>query len=97
MSASIYAGSWDPFKLQKVKHAQRQQKTLEPIAKSLGFALRVLNEGQCLEFRRADGLLFEWFPSTGRYMVNKKSERHEKLCNVGEMLDFLRGLKGGGK
>lgn len=63
---------------------QKNEATLQAIALGFGMKLRVLNEGQHWEFR-SDRLTFEWWPSTGRYMVNKVGQRHAKIRTVLEV------------
>ncbi len=77
-----------PAAKQKLWHAVRlsipelvhRMATVRSIAGGCGYTLRVLNNGQHWEFKR-EGLLVEWWPSTGRIMVNKKGRGHLYTLN----------------
>jgi hypothetical protein len=77
-------------KLLDVRSLLRREPTLRSIGGGYGFTLRVLNEGQHWEFK-LEGRLIEWWPSTGRYMVNKGINRHERLDSE-ESLRRLLGM-----
>ena len=51
----------------------RRQSTVFRLALEHGYTMRILNDGQHWEFKR-DGMLLEWWPSTGTTMTNKRAD-----------------------
>lgn len=66
----------------------RRQATVQSIAGGCGYTLRVLNQGQHWEFKR-EGALVEWWPSTGRFLVNKRGDRGAKFFTLQELRQML--------
>lgn len=56
----------------------------EDFAAEFGMKYRSLNNGEHREFKRP-GLIVDWFPSTGRYMVNKKCNRSARIHSLDEL------------
>lgn len=66
----------------------KREPTIRSIGAGYGFNLRVLNNGQHWEFKR-DGRLIEWWPSTGRFLVDKKGDRREHIVHIDELRSLL--------
>lgn len=62
----------------------RCRATVASYAAGYGMTTRVLNNGQHWEFKR-QGLLVEWWPSTGSLMVNKRGGRQWRLHTIQDL------------
>ena len=58
---------------QPVSEWLRRQSMVQKLAAEYGYTVRVMNDGQHWEFKR-DGMLLEWWPSTGTTMTNKRAD-----------------------
>ena len=69
---------------QPVSDWVRRQSMVQKLAAEYGYTVRILNAGQHWEFKR-DGMLLEWWPSTGTTMTNKRADL--------SCIDTLNGLR----
>lgn len=69
-----------------------QERQLQTLAGGFGMVVRVLNNGHHVEFKRS-GLLLDWWPSKGRYMVNKVSDRPALLTSLNAVRGKLEQLQ----
>ena len=58
---------------QPVSDWVRRQSMAQKLAAEYGYTVRVMNDGQHWEFKRL-GLVVEWWPSTGRMMLDKSAD-----------------------
>jgi hypothetical protein len=70
--AQIKPRLWHSIR-QPVSEWVRRRGTVEKLAAEYSYTVRILNDGQHWEFKR-DGIMIEWWPSTGTTITNKRAD-----------------------
>ena len=71
---------------------RENEATARSIAGGFGMTLELHNEGQHWAFV-GPTLILDWWPSTGRYMVNKVSNRDRRLREISDVRNMLERLQ----